>query len=245
MPQLQARVRERSALSAADVSAMHGLFGRYYEGGSRAVFEHDLAGKTHVIELNDDDGQLRGFSTLAVFDIAQDGRPDGQHSRGIFSGDTVIHHENWGEQALARCFCRFAGSVKAQAPTGALYWLLIAKGYRTYRYLPLFARRYYPAAGVTTPPAIAGLLTALCRQRFGEAYDAQRGLVRLDPASGTRLRPDWCGVRDDLAQLAEVAFFLAANPDFAQGDELACICALEESNLRSFALRAFREGLTP
>jgi hypothetical protein len=244
MPQLHARVRERSALSTAEVSAMHDLFDRYYEGGSRQVFENDLAGKTHVIELNDDNDRLRGFSTLAVFDIADDGRPDGQHSRGIFSGDTVIHHENWGEQPLARCFCRFAGSVKAQAPADALYWLLISKGYRTYRYLPLFARRYFPAAGVTMPPAITELLTTLCRQRFGEAYDAQRGLVRLGAASGTRLRPAWCGVRDDVAQRAEVAFFLAANPDFAQGDELACLCELDESNLRSFALRAFREGLT-
>jgi hypothetical protein len=240
MPQLHARVRERSALSAVEVSAMHELFDRYYEGGSREVFENDLAGKTHVIELNDDAGVLRGFSTLAVFDIDH----VSQHARGIFSGDTVIDRENWGEQALARCFCRFAGSVKAQAPDGALYWLLIAKGYRTYRYLPLFARRYFPAAGVTTPPAIAELLTALCRQRFGEAYDAQHGLVRLGAASGTRLRPAWCGVRDDLAQQAEVAFFLAANPNFAQGDELACLCELDESNLRSFALRAFREGLT-
>jgi hypothetical protein len=240
MPQLHARVRDRSALSAVDVSAMHELFDRYYEGGSREVFENDLAGKTHVIELNDDAGVLRGFSTLAVFDIDH----DSQHARGIFSGDTVIDHENWGEQALARCFCRFAGSVKAQAPDGALYWLLIAKGYRTYRYLPLFARRYFPAADVTTPPATAELLTALCRQRFGDAYDAKRGLIRLDPASGTRLRPAWCGVRDDLAEKAEVSFFLSANPQFAKGDELACLCELDEANLRSFALRAFREGLT-
>jgi len=219
---------------------MHALFDLYYEGGSRAVFERDLADKCHVIELHDA-GQLRGFSTLALFTIEQQGRP----VRGIFSGDTIVHHENWGEQALARCFCQFAGSVKAQAPEVPLVWLLISKGHRTYRYLHLFARRYVPAIGVPTQPADAALLDALCQHRFGAAYDPLRGVVRLDAAVATRLRPRWCDLRENLRQQPEVGFFLERNPHFAQGEELACLCELEPANLRSFALRAFRQGLQP
>jgi hypothetical protein len=240
MGKLSARVRERGALSAADVAAMHALFDLYYEGGSRAVFERDLADKSHVIELHDA-GELRGFSTLALFAIEHRGQP----VRGIFSGDTIVHHENWGEQALARCFCQFAGSVKAQAPEVPLVWLLISKGHRTYRYLHLFARRYVPAIGVPTPPADAALLDALCSHRFGPAYDPLRGVVRLDAAVATRLRPQWCDPRENLRQQPEVGFFLERNPHFAQGEELACLCELEPANLRSFALRAFTQGLQP
>jgi hypothetical protein len=238
MGTLSARVRERAALTAADVAAMHVLFDLYYEGGSRAVFEHDLSNKSHVIELHDA-GHLRGFSTLALFTIEHQGRP----VRAIFSGDTIVHHENWGEQALAHCFCQFAGSVKAQAPDVPLFWLLISKGHRTYRYLHLFARRYVPAAGVPTSPADAALLDALCRHRFGAAYDPLRGVVRLDAAMATRLRPQWGDLRENLRQQLEVRFFLERNPHFAQGEELACLCELEPANLRSFALRAFKQGL--
>ena len=240
MGTLSARVRERAALSAADVTEMHALFDLYYEGGSRAVFERDLADKSHIIEMHDA-GQLRGFSTLALFNIEHQGRA----VRGIFSGDTIVHHENWGEQALARSFCQFAGSLKAQAPDVPLVWLLISKGHRTYRYLHLFARRYVPAIGVPTSSGDALLLDALCRQRFGAAYDPLRGVVRLDAVVATRLRPQWCDLRDNLRRQPEVAFFLERNPHFAQGEELACLCELEPANLRSFALRAFRQGLQP
>lgn len=238
MGKLSARVRERRHLSANDVAAMYALFDRYYEGGSEASFEQDLAGKTHVIELHDET-QLRGFSTLAVFDIDRPGRP----ARGIFSGDTIIHHENWGEQALALGFCHFAGSVKAHAPDQALYWLLISKGHRTYRYLHLFAREYFPTHDQPTPERTRALLNDLCTRRFGEFHDPVSGVIRMSAASGTRLRPQWCTVRENLQHLPEVAFFLRANPRFAQGDELACLCELDTANLRSFALRAFRKGM--
>lgn len=218
---------------------MVALFELYYEGGSQALFEHDLAGKTHVIELRDG-AQLRGFSTLALFDIDQ----PGEHARGIFSGDTIIHHENWGEQALATTFCEFAGAVKAEAPDKALYWLLISKGYRTYRFLQVFAHEYFPAPRMPTPERIKALLDHLCTRRFGAAYDAECGVIRMNEASGTRLKPQWCEVRDNLLHVPDVAFFLQQNPRFAQGNELACICTLDAANLRSFALRAFRKGMS-
>lgn len=239
MGKLSARVRERSALAAPDVAAMYALFDRYYEGGSREVFKLDLAGKSHVIELHDETGQLRGFSTVCVFAFDHDGEP----ARVIFSGDTIVHHENWGEQALARCFCAFAGAIKAQAPDQPLYWLLISKGYRTYRYLHLFAREYFPGHAAQTPHAAQALLDSLCARRFGSGYDPAQGVIRTSPASGSRLRPQWCDVRENLQHLPDVAFFLERNPRFAHGDELACICALEASNLRSFALRAFRQRM--
>jgi hypothetical protein len=238
MVTLSARVRERTALTHADIESMYALFDLYYEGGSRAVFEHDLANKSHVIELHDG-GRLRGFSTLALFGIEHLGKP----VRALFSGDTIVNHENWGEQALARCFCQFAGSVKAQAPELPLFWLLISKGHRTYRYLHVFAHRYTPSFEEPPSPDEAALLNALCLHRFGDAYDPQRQVVRLDAAAATRLRPQWCDLRDNLRRHPEVALFLELNPHFAQGEELACLCELDISNLRSFALRAFRQGL--
>ena len=244
MPNLVASVRDRHALGAADIGAMYALFDRYYEGGSRAVFEHDLAGKSHVIELRERSpdgasiGALCGFSTLVLFTVEHAGRT----VRAVFSGDTIIAREHWGEQALAHAFCRYAGRLQAEAPGLPLYWLLISKGHRTYRYLHVFAREYFPAPGRPTPPAMQALLDALCECRFGSTYDAATGLVHLDAAAVTRLRPEWTQVRESLADAPDVAYFLARNPRHAAGDELACLCELAPANLRSFALREFRLG---
>ncbi|MDQ6684578.1 MAG: hypothetical protein M3Z16_05565 [Pseudomonadota bacterium] len=237
MERLRACIRERSELGSDDVAAMYALFDRYYEGGSAEVFAVDLAGKSHVIELRDEADVLCGFSTLAVFSVEHEGR----RVRALFSGDTIIDQAHRGEQTLPRAFCRFAGALAASEPT-PLYWLLISKGHRTYRYLHAFARHYFPAPGRATPTPQQALLDVFCRHRFDDHYDAASGLIRLDPTTATRLRSEWCDVRDGLRRSPDVAFFLARNPGFAGGDELACLCELTPHNLRSTALAEFRRG---
>ncbi|MGM9480972.1 hypothetical protein ACS5PN_07255 [Roseateles sp. NT4] len=230
-------MRERSALGEGDVAAMADLFERYYEGGPPSQFKQDLAGKTHVIELRDGD-TLCGFSTLCVYDFdATQGAV-----RVIFSGDTIIDQAYWGEQSLALAFCRFAGATKAADPQRPLYWLLISKGHRTYRYLNLFAHRYNPSHAADGTPSLAGLMAEIASQRFGDAFDARTGLVHFG-AAATRLRPRWQD-EDSTKRLSPATrYFLQRNPGHAQGDELVCLCELDAPNLRSFALKAFREGL--
>lgn len=268
MPKLIASVRERASLSPGEVAAMYALFEAYYECTSFALFAADLDEKSHVILFADntlEQGTLCGFSTLTLLQIP------GAPWRVLFSGDTIIDHAHWGEQALALEFCRFAGHIKASQPDLPLYWFLMSKGYRTYRYLHLFAREYWPgfahdthrsdnimadsntdnaASGDTSrhklPEHRATALEAILHQvahfKFGEAWDRQSGLIRF-PHSRGQLRADWAGVRDNLRQRPEVAYFLHKNPHYAEGEELACLTLLDESNLRSVARRAFVEGL--
>jgi hypothetical protein len=240
MGTLKSFVRERSTLGEGDVAAMAGLFGRYYEGATPVQFMKDLAAKTHVIELRDG-GVLCGFSTLCVYDLDQAAGQAGP-IRVIFSGDTLIDHAYWGEQALAVAFCRFAGAVRATDPARPLYWLLISKGHRTYRYLDLFACTYHPRHDGTEPAALARLAADLAHRKFGAAYDGEAGLVRFGTAA-TRLRAQWHGALGAMRLSPATSYFLQRNPQHALGDELVCLCELEAANLRSFALKAFREGM--
>jgi hypothetical protein len=233
---LHAVVRERKALSADDVARMYALYATYYDGTSCALFADDLAGKSHVIELTAE-GMLVGFSTLAVLPFEYRGWPN----LALFSGDTIIDQSHWGEQALVAAFCRFAGRLRAQRDV-PLYWLLISKGYRTYRYLSLFARTYYPQHVAPTPAAVQERLDELARRKFGAAYDAASGIVRF-PQSRGHLKPAWADVREHLQRHEVVRFFLDRNPGYASGDELVCLTELAADNLRSFARRAFVEGL--
>jgi hypothetical protein len=236
MARLSATVRRRSDIGDDEVAVMYRLYASYYDATSAALFRSDLDAKHFVIELSDG-SELRGFSTLELIDFTL----AGSARRAIFSGDTIIDHRYWGEQSLAQAFCRFAGAVKAARPDLPLDWLLISKGYRTYRYLSVFARNYYPSPTAPTPPQVQACIDVLARMRFGSAYRAQLGLISY-PSSHGHLKPEWAMVKAALRERAEVRHFLERNPRFHEGDELCCLTALEAGNLRSFARRAFLEG---
>lgn len=216
---------------------MYALHDRYYAGCDARTFREDLAGKCHVIVLSEQ-GALRGFSTVALQSIETDAGTE----TAIFSGDTIIDHRYWGEQALARMFCRYAGTVKAAQPGSRLYWFLISKGYRTYRYLHAFARDFFPRSGHPTPPPMRQRMDALAQARFGPAYLSDLGIVRFRPVRGF-LREPWSGVREGLRTRPEVEFFLRRNAGYLEGDELVCIAELSPENLRSVARREFVQAI--
>jgi hypothetical protein len=226
----------RESLGEPEVRAMFALYDTYYDGTSESLFREDLAGKSHVLLL-ESDGELRGFSTVAVVDFEFAGAAN----RAIFSGDTIIDHRFWGEQELVRAFCRFAGALKAAAPQLPLFWLLISKGYRTYRYLETFAHDYQPHHSRQPSPDARARLETLARLKFGASFDADAGLLRF-PESRGHLKSRWAEVRDPLQQHPAVRFFLERNPRFHAGEELVCITELTADNLRSFAKRAFLDG---
>ena len=237
MGRLTALVRQRHEIGDDEIAAMYRVYAQYYDAACPARFQADLADKDCIIELRDGPA-LKGFSTLARMEFAG---PDGP-SRALFSGDTIIDRDYWGEQVLAQAFCRFAGTLKAERPHMPLYWFLISKGYRTYRYLSLFARDYFPNPERPTPAPMQAAIDALARTRFGDAYRAPLGLVRFDESHG-HLKPQWATIRDSVRRRAEVRFFLERNPRYHLGEELCCIAALEADNLRSYARKAFLEGM--
>jgi len=227
-----------AALATAERRAMYALYERYYDGSSWPVFATDLAGKDRVLLLRDETGAVQGFSTLAVYERRYGGAP----VRVIFSGDTVVDERHWGQQALAFAWLRLAGALKAERPAVPLYWLLISKGHRTYRYLPAFSRAFDPAPDDTMDAALRPLKDFLAADRFGDEYDAAAGVVRF-PESRGHLRAAYAEVPEPHRRLPEVAFFLERNPGYARGDELVCVCELAADRLRPIARRAFLAGV--
>jgi len=215
---------------------MYALYAEYYDSTSRDMFADDLQEKTHVILLRNGD-QLCGFSTLALVESERSGKP----FRYIFSGDTIIHRNHWGDQSLALAFCHFAGQAKARQPDIPLYWFLISKGHRTYRYLHVFSHTYWPCYFDDSCAEWQAVLGVIAHRKFGDAYDPKTSVIQFASSHG-HLRPDWADVRDDLKLRPEVDYFLKRNPGYRHGDELACITELRKDNLRSVAKRAFMLG---
>ena len=229
---LLGRLVPRSEISSEQRSEMFALMERYYENISEATFSADLQEKQWAIILTDPlSERICGFSTQMLLEASVAGRP----VKALFSGDTIIERERWGDRALARVWGRFALSLIDRLPTAELYWFLISKGYKTYRFLPLFFHEFYPRYDVTTPEWAKEVTDGLAQLRY-PAYDPALGIVRADETKD-RLRPGVADVGEERLSDPHVRFFVERNPGHARGDELCCIAPLTRENFRAAAYR--------
>lgn len=217
---------------------MFALFSAHYDSVSRQQFASDLAEKTEVLLLEDDAGELQGFSTLQFWDETFEGEP----LRILFSGDTIIDSAHWGSQALAFNWIRRAGRLHAEAPERRLIWFLIVKGHRTYRYLPTFAVAFYPDWRAGEQPELKRIADHLADRKFGSAYRKEQGVVHFSEPRG-QLAARLAEPDPREAERPDVKFFLQRNPGYRDGDELVCVCELVEGNLQPIARRVFRQGM--
>jgi hypothetical protein len=232
MPQLVGETVARTALSPETVEAMAQLFGEHYAQVCPEQFLRDLAEKDQVVLLRDESsGTLQGFSTLATYVSSVQGRQVGV----VYSGDTIIRPAYWGTPALPSVWIKRVLALAADLPQ-PVYWLLISSGYKSYRFLPVFYREFYPRYDCPTPPDLQAAMDALAQQRFGAQYDADTGVVRFEDGA-TPLRPGVADVSEERQRNPHVRFFLERNPGHAQGDELVCLTRISWENLTSAGQR--------
>ena len=223
-------VTPREELSAADRDEMFALLSSFFTGTDRDVFERDLAEKHWVVLLRDPHGRVDGFSTLMRLDI--------DDVTVFFSGDTVVARHRWGTYDLPRFWAKHVFSVAATLAPRESYWFLISSGYRTYRYLPVFFREFYPTYERTTPDGVRSLIDRIARAKFNGSYDAVAGVVRL--ATPAPLRAGISDPEERLDRDPHVRFFVEANPNHSAGDELACLVRVSPENVTPAGRRMIR-----
>ena len=240
MDKLQARTLPVSALTDAQVVQMYRLMVTHYDAVDQTRFEADLVEKDRVILLCSPEGTIHGFTTLRRYHLQH----PTMHTtvRVLYSGDTIIDRRHWGSQALAFEWVYQSGREKARHPEEPLFWFLISKGPRTYRYLSAFCHSYWPHHTIQTPDNVSRLMHTLAIQRFGADYDPARGLVHF-PASRGHLRRELAENDTEERRRPEVEYFLQANPKYTQGDELVCLTELAAANLKPLGRRIFEKGL--
>jgi hypothetical protein len=218
---------------------MFALMTRYYENVRRDAFDADLAEKLWVIQLIDPSTrELCGFSTQTILEATVQGRP----LQALFSGDTIIAQEHWGDQALAHVWGQLALSlIDALPPDRDLFWFLLSKGYKTYRFLPVFFHVFYPAPGEETSPRFKTIIDAFARHKYPHAYDAERGVVRAGPGKD-RLRAGVADITSERLKDPLVRFFVQRNPQHEHGEELCCLAPLSRANFTAAAYRVIRAG---
>jgi hypothetical protein len=207
------------------------LFQAAYEGADWDRFQRDLNEKQFVILLSHPaSGELKGFSTVQLMRRAG--------ATVVFSGDTVIAPECWGQKELQRQFAKLILRLKRRHPLRPVYWFLISKGYKTYLIMVRRCPRSIPRYDRADDPALRRLLDALARERFGDHYDVTASVAR--DLGKDRVRDGLSPVGDSAGANPHVRFFLTRNPGYTHGDELCC---LAEIRLRDAALTLVRKRL--
>ncbi len=206
-----------------------------YGGTSIDKVRRDLAEKQFILLLYGEDGAIEGFSTIQLFDSVFRGRP----VKIVYSGDTVIQEESRGQTVLMHDWWQFTCTVQRQFRGMDVYWMLISKGWRTYKLIPLFYKEYYPRPDMETPPDFQAFMDELGNRKFPGEY--RDGLII--PSEPDFLKNAEEDVPERRRNDPDVRFFIAKNPNFGKGNELLCITRLAPDNLTKTGRRVLNDEL--
>ena len=222
---IEATILRQEFLSEADREKMLKLQQRYFSHVLRKKFYRDLEEKQWVIVLRVGTS-IEGFSTVQIISLSVAGK----EIIYLFSGDTIVDRSCWNSPALAGSFGQVILKAMEIAGERDLYWFLISKGFRTYRFLPVFFNEFYPRFDRPTPSVFQALLDAVAQFKFGDSYDMSNGIVHSN-GTNDHLRPFMQKVNSCRTEDPHIQFFLKKNPGYTRGDELVCIAQLNIENM--------------
>jgi len=203
---------------------------------TREEFLDDLHRKDLVFLSTDPQTKaVVGFSTQKILSL-RDG------SQLVFSGDTIVAPSAWGSLDLPRAWGHWMLELKDQRPDKPLYWLLISKGHRTYRFLSTYFEDFAPSRERTYSPEEEEVIVEAASILF------DRGIVKT--SLGHYLLPHLEHSQFLAPQLQsqhprrmlhpEIEFFTRANPDYTKGSELICLLNYSVENMLPFCKRMLR-----
>src|SRR5256712_10508985 len=237
---LRVRAVPTRTLDRATMDALWRLYEAHYDHVDRATFDRDLAEKTLVFLGTDGgSGEVVGFSTALIYRQQHAGRTVGVY----FSGDTIIHPRYWGQTALHRSVIATLLRWKVRHPLTPLYWYLICSGYRTYLTLVRNFPEHWPHHERVTPAGERGLIDALSHSRYGEAYDAERGVISFGDRQ-PMLKAVGATLTSRAFALPEGRVLAQVNPGHAAGAQLAMIARVNARAVGGMAIKWLRRALS-
>lgn len=226
---MKTEIIKTSLVGETGKAQLYALFQRFYANTDYTTFLSDFAEKQWLIRMTDG-SRLAGFSTQQLMEHPINGKPH----RFLFSGDTIVHPDYWSSSHLAGAFGHLFTTIATEADS-PLYWLLISKGFRTYRFLPVFFETFHPAC-TGEGRQLKPLLDAIGRFKFGNHYAPETERVEF-PCAKDCLCDHLAEIPHNRRNDPHVAFFLSRNPGYRKGIELACIAPLSIGNLTRCGMR--------
>jgi hypothetical protein len=212
------RYQKLEHITVQDIRDMFRIFCRYYENTSLEQFMTDLGKKSGAFIIRRKvDNSIVGFSTLGIYPM----EVGGKKIRGVFSGDTILEREFWGNRAMNAAFVKRLLWEAIKDPFTPQYWFLISKGYKTFLLLTRNFPDYYPHPERENAH-MQKIVEAYCEQLFPGNLDREN--MVLDFGDGYNcLKNNITPITDELRNEADIAFFEQRNPGWERGTELPCV----------------------
>jgi hypothetical protein len=224
MPHIFSQTKNISACSEQEKETFYRLLCQEFLDVSWHDFIRDFQEKDAVMILRNEhsEGELVGWSTLMVLTLAL----PCEEVKGVFSGDTVVLPEYRSGTGLGVELVRYFLNTYEQFPHHKVYYILISKGWRTYRLMPFFFRDFAPRYDRPTTPYDKTLMDAFGKKKYPYHYHPETGVITFSPQ---RVRPDSIDAAPPHPD-AHTAFFLCRNPGYLDGHELVCVARISPDN---------------
>ena len=233
---LTGAVLPRFKVTEEERNTLFGLWETYYQNVDRQMFEEDIAEKDWILTLSDEQGIIRGFTTLKFYEMEIQGKT----IRAIFNGSTIIARDYWGDQELVHTWCRFMAEMKREDPEIPLYWYLIVSGFRTYMFLPIFFKEFYPNHGKETPAIEQEVIDTLGKMKFPQEY--RDGIIHVKEPREC-LDPEIAIPGEHKLRNPNIRFFVEKNKEYLRGDEMVCLTEFTVENTKRTANQIARHVL--
>lgn len=188
-------------------------------------FIKDFNEKQHVMVLINESGKVVGFSTLMEIDL----NLGGKMIKIIFSGDTTVMQEYRDSFGFAVELSNFFTRAVVLYPTHEIYYVLISKGWRTYRVLPFFFKEFIPCYNREISKYEKSIMNLFGYKKYPNNYIGTTGLLCFKE-NVQRLKPECSDAMIPPRNNPHVDFFFQKNPHYLDGTELVCIARVAYCN---------------
>lgn len=218
-------------LSIDEKQTMFELMKKYYENMTYSKFDDDFKSKDDVILLMDKQ-KICGFTTIELMPLTIENKP----VLGVFSGNTIVDQTYPIGLELQHGFVGYIHDLMTQVKDQEIYWFLICKGYKTYRYLSIYFDTFYPNPKGSTPAFEKEIMDTYARAKYQDAYNPKTGIIK-NSGFNDYLKSDVAPMNEKARRKPAARFFEEKNPGHIQGDELVCLARFSQSNLKKAFFR--------
>lgn len=109
-------------------------------------------------------------------------------------------------------------------------------GYKTYRFLPVYFKEFYPNYITPIPFFEKKVLDTAGTLKFPGEYDPNTGIIKFKRQTES-LKPGIAEITSGRINNPHIKFFLEKNSGYQRGEELACLTELKPENYRSSVIK--------
>jgi len=238
MSKIVSQTKKIADLTAEEKFSMLRLLSLEFLGVDKEKFDHDLGEKDVValLRLETTEGEIVGFSTLMTLELPVKGKK----VKGIFSGDTTVLPEYRSSGGIGVEIGKYFIKTAETFPDYEVYYILISKGWRTYKVLPSFFRHFAPKYDVPTSEEDKAVMDAFGRVKYPDNYVPEKGLIVFEPEQTQRLVPGNIDAIPPVDPDLHTQYFLEKNATYLSGTELVCIGRVQSENFAPLRTRLIR-----